>query len=184
LDIASAVIVGFSIGGMINRRFAMDYPGRAAALVILNSPHDRGPQAQEQVEARAAAVRDEGRMATMDAALDRWFTPDFRQDTPSVMRLVREWREIVDPESYAAAAVVLAHGVRELVRPHPPISCLTLVVTCENDTGSTPSMSQAIGTEIDGAEVQIIGRLQHLGLIEDPAAFTVPILAFCERTKT
>ena len=184
LDIASPVIVGFSIGGMINRRFAMDYPGRAAALIILNSPHDRGPQAQEQVEARAAAVRDEGRMATMDAALDRWFTPEFRRDRPSVMQLVRAWREIVDPESYAEAAMVLAVGVRELVRPQPPISCPTLVVTCAHDSGSTPSMSRSIGTEIDGAEVQIVERLQHLGLIEEPAAFTRPILAFCERMET
>ena len=184
LDIASPVIVGFSIGGMINRRFAMDYPGRAAALIILNSPHDRGPQAQEQVEARAAAVRDEGRMATMDAALDRWFTPEFRRDMPSVMQLVRAWREIVDPESYAEAAMVLAVGVRELVRPQPPISCPTLVVTCAHDSGSTPSMSRSIGTEIDGAEVQIVERLQHLGLIEEPAAFTGPILAFCERMET
>ena len=184
LDIASPVIVGFSIGGMINRRFAMDYPGRAAALIILNSPHDRGPQAQEQVEARAAAVRDEGRMATMDAALDRWFTPEFRRDRPSVMQLVRAWREIVDPESYAEAAMVLAVGVRELVRPQPPISCPTLVVTCAHDSGSTPSMSRSIGTEIDGAEVQIVERLQHLGLIEEPAAFTGPILAFCERMET
>lgn len=184
LDIASPVIVGFSIGGMINRRFAMDYPGRAAALIILNSPHDRGPQAQEQVEARAAAVRDEGRMATMDAALDRWFTPEFRRDMPSVMQLVRAWREIVDPESYAKAAMVLAVGVRELVRPQPPISCPTLVVTCAHDSGSTPSMSRSIGTEIDGAEVQIVERLQHLGLIEEPAAFTGPILAFCERMET
>lgn len=184
LDIASPVIVGFSIGGMINRRFAMDYPGRAAALIILNSPHDRGPQAQQQVEARAAAVRDEGRMATMDAALDRWFTPEFRRDMPSVMQLVRAWREIVDPESYAEAAMVLAVGVRELVRPQPPISCPTLVVTCAHDSGSTPSMSRSIGTEIDGAEVQIVERLQHLGLIEEPAAFTGPILAFCERMET
>lgn len=184
LDIASPVIVGFSIGGMINRRFAMDYPGRAAALIILNSPHDRGPQAQEQVEARAAAVRDEGRMATMDAALDRWFTPEFRRDMPSVMQLVRAWREIVDPESYAEAAMVLAVGVRELVRPQPPIICPTLVVTCAHDSGSTPSMSRSIGTEIDGAEVQIVERLQHLGLIEEPAAFSGPILAFCERMET
>ena len=184
LDIANPVIVGFSIGGMINRRFAMDYPGRAAALIILNSPHDRGPQAQEQVEARAAAVRDEGRMATMDAALDRWFTPEFRRDMPSVMQLVRAWREIVDPESYAEAAMVLAVGVSELVRPQPPISCPTLVVTCAHDSGSTPSMSRSIGTEIDGAEVQIVERLQHLGLIEEPAAFTGPILAFCERMET
>lgn len=184
LDIANPVIVGFSIGGMINRRFAMDYPGRAAALIILNSPHDRGPQAQEQVEARAAAVRDEGRMATMDAALDRWFTPEFRRDMPSVMQLVRAWREIVDSESYAEAAMVLAVGVRELVRPQPPISCPTLVVTCAHDSGSTPSMSRSIGTEIDGAEVHIVERLQHLGLIEEPAAFTGPILAFCERMES
>ena len=156
----------------------------AAALIILNAPHDRGPQAQEQVEARAAAVRDEGRMATMDAALDRWFTPEFRRDMPSVMQLVRAWREIVDPESYAEAAMVLAVGVRELVRPQPPISCPTLVVTCAHDSGSTPSMSRSIGTEIDGAEVQIVERLQHLGLIEEPAAFTGPILAFCERMET
>ena len=27
LQVTDAVIVGFSIGGMINRRFAMDYPG-------------------------------------------------------------------------------------------------------------------------------------------------------------
>ena len=184
LDIASPVIVGFSIGGMINRRFAMDYPGRAAALIILNSPHDRGPQAQEQVEARAAAVRDEGRMATMDAALDRWFTPEFRRDMPSVMQLVRAWREIVDPESYAEAAMVLAVGVRELVRPQPPISCPTLVVTCAHDSGSTPLMSRSTGSEIDGAEVQIVERLQYLGLIEEPAAFSGPILAFCERMET
>ncbi|MEL6220233.1 MAG: alpha/beta fold hydrolase [Pseudomonadota bacterium] len=57
LSIARATLVGFSIGGMINRRFALDHPDRLAALAILNSPHDRGSEAQAQVEARAAFVR-------------------------------------------------------------------------------------------------------------------------------
>ena len=182
LGVASAVIVGFSIGGMINRRFAMDYPDRAAALVILNSPHDRGSAAQAAVEARAAAVRDEGRMATMDAALERWFTPAFRSTAPTALQLVRDWRQAAEPESYAGATMVLAAGVTELVRPHPPISVPALVMTCADDTGSTPAMSREIAAEISGADLLIIDGYRHLGLVEDPAGFTAPILDFCERT--
>jgi alpha-beta hydrolase superfamily lysophospholipase len=37
-----AALVWFSLGGMINRRCAMDHPDRVSALVILNSPHERG----------------------------------------------------------------------------------------------------------------------------------------------
>ena len=37
IGMARAHIVGFSIGGMINRRFALDYPDKVASLVILNS---------------------------------------------------------------------------------------------------------------------------------------------------
>ena len=48
-----AHLVGFSIGGMINRRVAMDHPDLVRSLVILNSPHDRGAQMQQEVEARA-----------------------------------------------------------------------------------------------------------------------------------
>lgn len=182
LQVTDAVIVGFSIGGMINRRFAMDYPDRTAALVILNSPHDRGPDAQALVEARAASVRDEGRMATMDAALERWFTAAFRQQAPVALQQVRDWRRAAEADSYADAALVLAAGVTELVRPQPPIAVPALVMTCADDSGSTPAMSAQIAAEISGSELQIIDGLQHLGLVEDPPAFTGPILAFCERT--
>ena len=46
LQIARATLIGFSLGGMINRRVAMDHPGRVTALVVLNSPHERSPDAQ------------------------------------------------------------------------------------------------------------------------------------------
>ena len=70
----------------------------------------------------------------------------------------------------------------ELVCPQPPIAVPALVMTCVHDSGSTPAMSAQIAAEISGAELWIIDGLQHLGLVEDPAAFTGPILAFCERT--
>ena len=57
LGIAQAALVGFSLGGMINRRVAMDHPGRVSALAILNSPHERGEAQQKLVEDRARERR-------------------------------------------------------------------------------------------------------------------------------
>ncbi len=180
LGIKSAHIVGFSIGGMINRRFALDHGKKALSLAILNSPHDRGPEAQTQVEARAQSVRDQGAFSTFDAALKRWFTPDYLT-TGEGPTQVRRWREQVDAESYAQTAWVLAHGVRELTGRDGQITLPTLVMTCENDSGSTPDMTHAIAAEIPNAAAIVIPRLQHLGLMEDPAAFTKPVLNFLQR---
>lgn len=174
-----AHLVGFSIGGMINRRVALDAPDRVASLVILNSPHDRGEAAQAQVEQRAKTVGQGGAMATMDAALKRWFTPGYLEHGQGPSQ-VRTWREQVHPESYAGTAWVLANGVRELIAPAPPISAPTLVMTCENDSGSTPAMSRAIAAEIAGSDCRIVPRLQHLGLMEEPDLFSKPIAEFLE----
>ena len=97
---------------------------------------------------------------------------------------MRDWRNQVDPESYAQAAWVLAHGVRELIAPNPPITAPTLVMTCEHDSGSTPDMSRAIAAEIAGAQLCIVPELQHLGLMERPKSFTDPILEFLGKSAT
>lgn len=178
LDIERANIVGFSIGGMINRRFALDYPERLNRLVILNAPHDRGADGQAAVEARAATVRDHGALATMDAALQRWFTDRFLIDHGEITQRVVDWRMKVDGESYAQAAWVLAAGVTELIAPIPAINAPTLVMTCENDVGSTPDMARMITAEIAGAELRVIPDLKHLGLMEKPAVFADAILRF------
>lgn len=182
LHITRAALIGFSLGGMINRRFAMDHADRVSALVILNSPHERSPGAQRLVEERAAAS-DAGPAATIAATLDRWFTPGFRVTHPDAVEWVRTSVLANDPGNFARHRQVLAHGVKELIRPKPPIPHPTLVMTCENDTGSTPDMSRAIASEIPGAQVQIIPALQHLGLIEQPTLFTTPITEFLAQSK-
>jgi pimeloyl-ACP methyl ester carboxylesterase len=181
LGIASAHIVGFSIGGMINRRFALDYPDKVLSLAILNSPHDRGAQAQTAVEARALAAREQGAFATFDAAVKRWFTPE-HVATGAGPALVRAWREQVDDESYAQTSWVLAHGVRELIAPDVAIVAPTLVMTCENDVGSTPQMSHDIAAEIVGAELVIVPMYKHLGLLEDVEVYTGAVLKFLQQT--
>ena len=53
LTLGPVAAVGFSLGGMINRRFVMDHPASVSSVVILNSPHERTPEAQVTVEQRA-----------------------------------------------------------------------------------------------------------------------------------
>jgi len=178
LDIDQASIVGFSLGGMINRRLAIDHPERVHSLAIFNSPHERGDEAQRAVEERAAASAAGGPGATIDATLVRWFTEDFRASSPDIVEKVKAGVLANDPPVYAECRWVLANGVVELIAPQPPITKPTLVMTCENDTGSTPAMSHAIAAETDGAQTIIVPRLQHLGLLEAPHLFTEPLLDF------
>lgn len=180
LNIGQAALVGFSLGGMINRRCAMDHPDRVSALAILNSPHERVDDQQRLVEARAFDTGAGGPAANIDETLARWFTDDFRKNQPDVVKQIRRVVLANHPENYAAHRLVLAQGVKELIRPDPPISHPTLVMTCAHDSGSTPAMSHTIASEIDGAKVHILSDLQHLGLIEDPKGFSKPIKAFLE----
>lgn len=182
LNIDRAALIGFSLGGMINRRVAMDHADRVNALVILNSPHERTPEAQRLVEERASDTAAGGISATMDATIERWFTPDYRQQNDVYIQQVRDWVLANNPENYTDCRWVLATGVIELIDPEPPITQPTLVMTCENDSGSTPAMSEAIANEIEGAGCIIVPELQHMGLTEQPRLFIEPITGFLQTT--
>jgi len=182
LGIAQAALVGFSLGGMINRRCAMDHPDRVSALAILNSPHERGEDQQRLVEARARDTGAGGPSANLDETLARWFTEGFRRDHSDIVDAVRTVVLANDPGNYAAHRQVLAEGVTELIRPEPPITTPTLVMTCEHDSGSTPAMSWGIAGEMPDANVVIVPDLQHLGLIERPELFSGPVMDFLRRT--
>jgi pimeloyl-ACP methyl ester carboxylesterase len=182
LGIGQAALVGFSLGGMINRRAAIDHPGRVSALAILNSPHERGAEAQALIEQHAMQAAAGGPAATLDAAIERWFTPEFRGSHAAYIERVRDWVLANDAEIYALCRRVLAFGVVELIRPDPPIQHPALVITCEHDSGSTPAMSQAIASEIAGAEVIVVPGLKHMGLVENPMFFIGAISEFLETT--
>ncbi len=178
LEIKKACLVGFSLGGMINRRFALDFPGRVAGLAILNSPHERDSHMQDEVEERALEAQSGGPSATLQAALERWLTGEFIENNPECVKQICQWVLACDPDSYSQARQVLAFGVKELIRPQPSIQLPALVMTCENDTGSTPAMSRGIAAEISGAQLEIINGLKHLGLVEEPACFLEPLSRF------
>jgi flavin reductase (DIM6/NTAB) family NADH-FMN oxidoreductase RutF/pimeloyl-ACP methyl ester carboxylesterase len=180
-NIISAAIVGFSLGGMIARRFAQDQPGRVTALGILHSPHQRDPQSQAAIVKRVEQARSDGPAATVEAALKRWFTDAYRTANRQMMDLVRSWVMANNPQIYHTIYRVLADGVDEIAAPTPPISCPTLVLTGDEDYGNGPQMSQAIAADIEHAQVHILKGLRHMALVESPQAVSAPLRAFLDR---
>jgi len=176
-EVAKAHLVGFSLGGMINRKVALKARARVASLTIWNSPHDRGEAQQAAVEARAKASSGLGPGATLEAALQRWLTD---QADPALRETIRAWRRGCHGRSYAQTAWVLAHGVRELTAGPHPVGLPTLIMTCEHDVGSTPAMAQAIARDLRAPAPQLVPGLRHLGLLERPEAFLGPLLAFVQ----
>lgn len=179
-----AAIAGFSLGGMIARRFAQDQPHRAAALAILFSPYRRTAEAQAAILKRVEQARNLGPSATVEAALERWFTDAYRGENPGRMDLVRSWVLANDPAVYHHIYRVLADGIEEIVAPIPALSCPALVMTGDEDYGNGPEMSRAIAAEIPGAELHILKGLRHMALAEDPQSVNAPLIAFLKQVNT
>lgn len=178
LNIARAAIVGFSLGGMVARRFAQDHPDRVSALVILHSAHRRSEKAQGAILFRVAQAEEHGPAATVELALERWYTDAFRAARPDLMDLTRRWVLANDPKVYPKLYRILAHGIDEIVAPKPPITAPALVITGDEDYGNGPEMSAAIAAEIPGARLLILKGLRHMALAENPEAVNRPVLDF------
>ena len=176
-----AALVGFSLGGMIVRAFALAHPEGVAALAILNSAYDRSEEERAAVLARVEQAARDGPAATVEAALKRWFTAGYAAAHPEVLDRVRGWILGNDPEIYPLAYRVLAEGDRELAERVAAIRAPTLVMTGGEDRGNSPDMARRLAAVIPGARCEIVPGLRHMGLAEDPEAFNRPLLAFLDK---
>jgi pimeloyl-ACP methyl ester carboxylesterase len=184
LQIDKAAIVGFSLGGMIARRFAQDHRDRTTALVVLHSAHKRTEKQQGAILFRVAQAEDHGPEATVDLALQRWYTENAQATRPDLMALTRSWILANKREVYVKLYRILAHGVDEIIAPQPPLTVPTLVLTGDEDTGNNPEMSIAIATEIPRARLVILKGLRHMALAEDPSAVNRPVVDFLTEVLT
>ena len=178
--IQKAVIIGFSLGGMVARRFAQDAPQKSQGMVILHSPHKRSNAAQAAILKRVDQARTMGPQSTVEAALERWFTDPFRQANPKLMDKIRQWVMANRKEVYHTIYKVLATGIDEIVKPNPALICPSLVITGDQDFGNGPEMAFAISAEIPGAKTLVLPALRHMALAESPKAVNKPIRDFLD----
>ena len=164
----------------IRRKTRKQYTAEEKIRIVVS-----GLRGEESIAAERSAVcervrhtRARGPVATVDAALERWFTPEFRDEAPETVALIRKWITRNDPAVYSRIYRVLAEGDAEIAQGLERIDCPTLVMTGGDDPGNTPAMSRAMAELIPGACLVILPGLRHMALAESPAAVNEPLCAF------
>ena len=173
-------LVGFSFGGMLAPAFTVRHPERVRALGLGSAVAGRTPEQRAAVVKRADELGRGGASMTVGAAIERWFTPEFRAQNPDIIE--RQIQRVLgnDPGGYAAAYRVFAES--DLIDDLGKISCPTLVMTGDHDTGSTPTMAMAIHERIAGSRLVILPRYRHSLLIEATSDVLRELRAFLDDT--
>ena len=169
-----AAYVGYSLGGRLCLRLALDRPDLVTALVLLGAspgladPAERASR-READEALAAALEREGTAAF----LERWLAgPLFAGLHPAPADLAA--RRANPPEGLAAALRLLGPGVQDplwdrLGELHPPV----LLVAGAEDAkfaGLARDMAERIGRSAEVALIPGAGHAAHLERPEEVAA--------------
>ena len=162
LKIKKIHLVGFSIGSLIARNFATRYSERLQSLILLGSIYKRSEQQQKTVNERFEQAKKELKLSSQ--ALKRWFTDKYLENNPDTYEKISS---ILSANNMANFLKVYELFVRHKNdEDFEKIYCKTLVMTGENDVGSTIEMSQQLKDLINNSELKIIKDGKHLCGIE------------------
>jgi pimeloyl-ACP methyl ester carboxylesterase len=158
-----AWLVGFSMGGVISQRFALDFPELAKGLILIASSSTVGRGGQEFFRHRIEQVTKgglEGLAETNDKdARGCFYTKD--ED------LINEYLKtrvgaVRDPAGYLNACHAMLHlSENPLTGEIRAIRCPTLVIVGEHDPYCPPKASKMISDAILGAELIVVDGVGH-----------------------
>jgi 3-oxoadipate enol-lactonase len=177
LGIERVLFCGLSVGGMIGQWLGVHAPQRLVKLVLANTAARIG--SAEMWNARIEAVRADGMSAVAAAAVERWFTPEFRGRTSdrnsSVVERTRSMVEAANPDGYTATcAAIRDMDLRDSVQG---IRVPTLVIGGDRDPVTTPAEGRWLANAIPRATYLELAAA-HLSNLEAPAEFTAAVLQF------
>ncbi len=169
--------VGLSMGGMVAQQIAVRHPQLIASIVVANSSSYYDEAARGMWRARIETVLSQGMAAIADGAIQRWFTPEFRNDTEGAKRVahLRDVLLATDPKAYASACDAVSRI--EFSGTNPRIACPALVIGGLRDEATPMAMSEAISQAISGAELTTIDA-SHLSAVERPVEFAGLVAGF------
>ena len=155
-------LVGFSIGSLIARNFASKYNNKLESLTLLCSVFQRSDEQQQMVNDRFELSKKSRSLSKQ--ALKRWFTDDYINKNPNIYEKICSMLEENNMENFLKVyRLFVEHKDDEKFEN---IKTKTLIMTGENDTGSTPEMSKNLSKKIINSKINIVSEGKHLCSIE------------------
>ena len=178
LGIERARIAGFSLGGTIAMRVAIDHPDRVDRLVLVATSSRVGRSAAAWYRERLAMVRNE----------DSWLRETLDRDTAEVYAqapneledglLIRR-QSTADPRGYGNACAAMAALFEAPLDPElGHIGAPTLIVAADLDQHCPPTAAEIISAGIPGSRVELIKGAGHAVPVERPGELAAAINRF------
>ncbi len=184
LELPSAHLVGFSLGGTIVMRTAIDHSGRVDRLVPVATSSRVGRSAAEWYAARAELVRAGSPDLRPTLEADTRAVYGNRPDEFEAGWLIRS-QSTAQPGGYGNACTAMAALNEHPLDPElKRIEAPTLVIAGTRDEHCPPRAAEIIVAGIPGARLEIIEGAGHPIPVERPDELTDLVLGFLDGSGT
>ena len=169
-------LVGFSIGSLVARNFATKHNDRLQSLILLCSIYERSEDQQKVVNDRFNLAKKNHTLSKQ--ALKRWFTDKYLEKNPNTYEKISSILEGNNMENFLKVyELFVLHKNDENFKN---IKVNTLIMTGENDIGSTVEMSKNLSNVIENSQLKVIKNGKHLCGIECADDVNMAIKNFIE----
>jgi 3-oxoadipate enol-lactonase len=168
--------VGLSMGGMIGQGLALDYADRLKSLALCDTAAIMPDETQPIWQQRIEAAGEKGLQGQVDETLERWFRPEYLQQNPPEVEMIR--RQIL--ATPVAGYIGCCEAIRRLkyLDRLSKINLPTLIVVGEEDPGTPVAASEAMHERISDSRLVVLPSARHLSNIEQSEAFNAALMEF------
>jgi (E)-2-((N-methylformamido)methylene)succinate hydrolase len=170
-------LIGFSIGSLIARNFATKYNERLKSLTLLGSIFKRSEEQQKIVNDRFNLAKKNSKLSRQ--ALKRWFTDKYLEKNPDTYEKISSILEKNNMKNFLKVYKLFVYHKND--ENFQNIKVNTLVMTGENDMGSTVNMSKKLCEVINNSQLKVIKDGKHLCGIECADDVNMSIKNFIEQ---
>jgi len=171
LSLDELTFAGFSMGGLLAMAYGIGKPKALSNLVIMNANYKRPEATQAAINERLQRAREEGPQSIIDAAIERWFTPEFQEAEPDVIDATKRRLNDNEPNAFLAAYSIFVNEGHQVNGKLKSIEVPTLAITSEFDQNSTPAMAEMIANEVPDGRSIIVPKLKHMAPVEGASIY-------------
>ena len=163
LNIKKCNLIGFSIGALIAQHFTSQYYEKVNKLIIIASVYKRTEEQINSVKNRYKMAL-EGQNITNDS-INRWFNSEYLEKNPDVYNYFYNILQRKNNEDFLSAYKLFVESDNYALN-FSNFNMSTLIMTGENEVGSTPNMSKMLHREINNSKLYIIPKAKHMATYE------------------
>ena len=163
LKINKINLIGFSIGALIAQHYSLENMNKINKLVLIGSVYKRS---KEQIKiVRNRYEESKAGITITEGSINRWFSKTYLRKNPDVYKFIFNLLENKKNENFIPAYKVFIESDK-IKLDFSKFNISTLIMTGENEIGSTPKMSTELNKDINNSILHIIKGAKHGATIE------------------